>query len=65
MTRVSDTQTAVEALSQGLGHDDRRRLAGALRAALTALPGQPGSLDTGLRRRFAEAADLLESYPTA
>lgn len=53
------TQDAVEALTNPLGHDERRELAEALRRALDLLSGPSGPLDAGLRQRFEEAADLL------
>ena len=53
------TQEAVEALTNPLGHDERRELAEALRRALDLLPGCDGPLDAGLRQRFEEAADIL------
>ena len=56
-----DTQTAVEAVTQDLGRDDRRELAETMRRALSLSPGPSGPLDAALRRRFAEAVDILAS----
>ena len=55
-----DTQAVVQAVSEHLGHVDRANLASTLRAAVAALPGGSGPLDAGLRRRFLDAADVLD-----
>jgi len=55
-----DTQAVVQAVSEHLIHVDRANLASTLRAAVASLSGGSGPLDAGLRRRFLDAADILD-----